>query len=154
MLLRLKNSYASMSQLAQHQGRTANNLANTAPSSAQAPCKATSSSCSPMTAISTTDRSPIAHAETLAHYEIEQRNSRTPEEAAKQVEEILMRQFVDELTKGLFERGVMTDILARFLVDAGTLKLSDHLLRQWGRQEASPELLDTPVNPPKDERLS
>lgn len=119
----------------------------------------------------TPDRIPIDHAAPAARPEIEQRKTRTPEEAARQFEEILVRQYVGELTKGLFEEGLsgddgpgwiqsqsqiqrdaLTDTLTKYFVESGTLKLSDHLLRQWHRQEASSELLDTPATPPEDER--
>jgi flagellar protein FlgJ len=119
-----------------------------------------------------TDRTPLEHAGPQAR-ELEQRRTQTPEEAARQFEEILVRQFVGELTKGLFEQGLsgddgpgwiqsqsqiqrdaLNDTLTKYFVDSGTLKLSDHLLRQWNRQEAPSELLDTPASPPEDERLT
>ncbi len=81
---------------------------------------------------------------------------RTPEEAAKQFEEVLARQFVQTMTKGLFKTGlsgedgpgwmesyqgiqrdVMTDALTEHLVQSGTLRLSDLLMRQWSRTGAA-----------------
>ncbi|WP_457651498.1 peptidoglycan hydrolase [Rhodocaloribacter sp.] len=78
------------------------------------------------------------------------RRAKTPEEAAKQFEEILARQFVKTMTDGLFktslagedgpgwmesyqntQRDVLTDELTKHLVRSGTLRLSDLLLRQW-----------------------
>ncbi len=84
--------------------------------------------------------------------------ARTPEEAAKQFEEILARQFVKTMTDGLFktslagkdapgwmetyqntQRDVLADELTKHLVQSGTLRLSDLLLRQWTGAEASPD---------------
>ena len=79
----------------------------------------------------------------------------SPEEAAKQFEAILMRQFVSVMTKGLFEeslagdegpgwikgqqdtqRDVMTEVLTQHLVESGALRISDLLLRQWRGSQA------------------
>ncbi|GIV61752.1 MAG: hypothetical protein KatS3mg044_0618 [Rhodothermaceae bacterium] len=93
------------------------------------------------------------------------RRPSSPEEAAKQFEEVLVRQFVKTLTDGLFKTGlageggpgwmssyqqtqrdVLTDVLTKHLVDQGTLRLSDLLTRQWSRTGATPptEPSDTP----------
>lgn len=80
------------------------------------------------------------------------RRPRTREEAARQFEEVLVRQFVKTMTQGLFntglagedapgwmegyqqtQRDVLTDELTRHLVESGTLRLSDQLMRQWNR---------------------
>lgn len=73
--------------------------------------------------------------------------ARTPEEAAEQFEAVLVRQFVSTMTKGLFEstsgslpgaqadaqREAMTDALTKEIVESGTLRFRDLLLRQWDR---------------------
>ena len=83
------------------------------------------------------------------------RGAKTPEEAAKQFEAILVRQFVTVMTDGLFkaslsgdegpgwmksqqdaQRDIMTDVLTDHLVESGVLRISDLLLRQWQRNEA------------------
>ena len=79
------------------------------------------------------------------------------EEAARQFEEILVRQFVGEMTKGLFNKGlagddspgwmdsnrdtqrdVMEDVLTKHLVESNALRLSDFLIRQWNHFDADP----------------
>lgn len=83
------------------------------------------------------------------------RDAKTPEEAAKQFEAILMRQFVASMTDGLFkaslssddgpgwmkgqqdmQRDVLTDVLTEHLVESGALRISDLLLRQWRNNAA------------------
>ena len=78
--------------------------------------------------------------------------AKTPEEAARQFETILVRQFVTVMTDGLFkaslsgddgpgwmkgqqdtQRDIMTDVLTEHLVESGALRISDLLLRQWKR---------------------
>ncbi len=86
------------------------------------------------------------------------RRASTPEEAAKQFEAILVRQFVAAMTNGLFKEGlagddgpgwmkgqqdaqrdVMTDVLTEHLVESGALRISDLLVRRWkGSQPADP----------------
>ncbi len=84
-----------------------------------------------------------------------QRGAKTPEEAARQFEAILVRQFVKAMTDGLFkgslsgdegpgwmkgqqdaQRDVMTDVLTEHLVESGAFRISDLLLRQWQRGPA------------------
>ncbi|MDX1532422.1 MAG: peptidoglycan hydrolase [Rhodothermales bacterium] len=82
------------------------------------------------------------------------RRPASPEEAAEQFEAVLVRQFVQAMTKELFQgsladeggvssgyadqqRDVLTDALTEHLVDAGTLRLRDLLLRQWDAQSDS-----------------
>lgn len=77
---------------------------------------------------------------------------RTPEEAAKQFEAVFVKQFVQTMTKGLFDsslagegaltggqadmqRDILTDTLTDHLVESGALKLSDLLLRQWSHRQ-------------------
>jgi Rod binding domain-containing protein len=77
---------------------------------------------------------------------------RTTEEAAEQFEAVFVRQFVQVMTKGLFDRSlagddaladgqadmqrdILTDTLTDHLVESGALRLSDLLLRQWSRGE-------------------
>ncbi|MEM1116225.1 MAG: peptidoglycan hydrolase [Bacteroidota bacterium] len=70
-----------------------------------------------------------------------------PEAAAKQFESVLVRQFVEVMTKDLFDgegegmltgqadlqRDTLTDALTEHLVEAGTLGVADLLLAQWAR---------------------
>ncbi|MFQ5572114.1 MAG: hypothetical protein ACE5G0_20750 [Rhodothermales bacterium] len=84
---------------------------------------------------------------------LNQRRARTPEEAARQFEEILVRQLVESMTDGMFEsnlsgedgpgwvksqgeaqQDVFTDVLTQRLVESGVFKISDLLLRQWTKQ--------------------
>lgn len=72
-------------------------------------------------------------------------------EAAREFERILVRQLVRSMTDSLFkeslggegspqwlegyadaQREVLNDALARHLIDSGTLRLSDLMMRQWG----------------------
>ncbi|MDT0631773.1 hypothetical protein [Rubrivirga litoralis] len=71
----------------------------------------------------------------------------TPEEAAEQFEAVLVRQFVAAMTDGLFknasggagatqadaQRDAMTTALTDQLVESGSLRFRDLLLRQWGK---------------------
>ena len=86
------------------------------------------------------------------------RKATTPEEAAKQFEAILVRQFVATMTDGLFKSGlegddgpgwmkgqqdaqrdVLTDVLTEHLVESGALRISDLLVRRWqGNPAADP----------------
>lgn len=80
---------------------------------------------------------------------------RTPEDAARQFEEILIQQMVREMTRGLFETSLAGDDapqwmgaygdmqsemlaaeLARQLAASGRLGISEMLLKQWQRQDA------------------
>lgn len=77
---------------------------------------------------------------------------RTKAEAAEQFEAVLVRQFVQAMTKDLFkqslsgdggmasghvdtQRDVLTDALTDHLVSSGALSLSDLLLRQWSHNQ-------------------
>ncbi len=90
------------------------------------------------------------------------RRPRSKAEAARQFEEVLVRQFVKTMTDGLFktslagedgpgwmegyqqtQRDVLTDELTRHLVERGALHLSDQLLRQWGRTRPDQEISTT-----------
>lgn len=87
--------------------------------------------------------------------------ARTPEEAARQFETILVRQFVKTMTDGLFEAGlagedgpgwmdsqrttqrdILTDVLAEHLVDTEALGISKLLLNQWQRSGRVPGMDD------------
>jgi flagellar protein FlgJ len=78
------------------------------------------------------------------------KRARTPEEAAKQFEEVLVKQFVRSMTDGLFDsslagedapgwtgayadlqKDALTDQLAQHLIKSGTLRIEEMLLRQW-----------------------
>lgn len=100
------------------------------------------------------------------------RRARSPEEAAKQFEEVLVKQFVRTMTDGLFEsslsgengpsyvgaygdmqKDALADELAQHLVKSGTLRISEMLLRQWKRSGQIPE--DDPASdaPPHGKTL-
>lgn len=76
------------------------------------------------------------------------------EEAAREFESVLVKQFVQVMTKDLFksidddasaavgaygdiQRDALTDVLTEHLVESGTFKLQDLLLRQWARQASA-----------------
>jgi len=78
------------------------------------------------------------------------RRARSPEEAAAQFEEVLVKQLVKTMTDGLFktslagegglssvgayndmQKDVLAEELSRHLIQSGTLRISDMLLRQW-----------------------
>ncbi len=92
------------------------------------------------------------------------KRARNPEEAAAQFEQVLAKQFVQSMTKDLFKSGldgeegfgwtdsygdaqrdVLTDVLTKNLLDKGTFRLSELLLRQWDRA-ATPEEGVQPAN--------
>ena len=93
------------------------------------------------------------------------RKPATPEEAARQFEAVLVRQFVSTMTKGLFDaslsgedgpgwmasqqdaqRDIMNDVLTDHLVESGAFRLSDLLLRQWAGSRTD----DTSTEPEGD----
>jgi flagellar protein FlgJ len=95
----------------------------------------------------------------------EEPRPRTPEEAARQFEEVLVKQMVREMTKGIFDNNltgddapqwmgaysemqsdVLTTELAKQLTDTGKLGISELLIKQWKRQEAGQEGISD-VNP-------
>ncbi|WP_420456810.1 rod-binding protein [Rubrivirga sp.] len=85
-----------------------------------------------------------------------------PAEAARQFEAVLVRQFVEVMTKDLFQseeggllsgqsdlqRDTLTDTLAEHLVDSGTFGIADLLMQQWDRAGRLPE--STPAGPPSE----
>ena len=91
-----------------------------------------------------------------------------PEAAAEQFEAVLVRQFVEVMTRGLFDgegegmltgqadlqRDTLTDALTDHLVEAGTLGIKDLLLAQWdraGRLPASEPAAPAPAAAPVPE---
>ena len=91
----------------------------------------------------------------------------TPEEAAEQFEHILVKQFVSEMTKGLFEQSlagdegpgwmdsysqqqgdVMADVLTEHLVETGAMGIREMLLRQWGVRTDEAPLPEMPPEQP------
>ncbi|MEF8817519.1 MAG: hypothetical protein V5A58_12065 [Salinibacter sp.] len=83
-------------------------------------------------------------------------NPETPKEAAEQFEKVLVRQFVDVMTEGMYDaslagddgkhwmssqrdrqRRVMTDMITDKLTEAGDLQISKTLLRSWGVEGSS-----------------
>ena len=75
------------------------------------------------------------------------RTAETPEEAARQFEAVLVRQFVEVLTRDLFkseaggmltgqadlQRDTITDVLTDTLVDSGSFGVADLMTQQWTR---------------------
>lgn len=80
------------------------------------------------------------------------------DEAARGFEEVFVRQFVSEMTKGLFksslagengpswmsaqqdlQRDTLTDTLTRHLTDSGHIGIADMLRRQWTQSLESPQ---------------
>ncbi len=73
------------------------------------------------------------------------RKADSPAEAAHQFESVLVRQFVEVMTKDLFnseedgmlsgqadlQRDTLTDTLTEHLVDNGTFGIADLMIRQW-----------------------
>lgn len=78
----------------------------------------------------------------------------TPEEAAEQFEALLVRQFVEAMTKDLFkstedslpgaqaeaQREAMVDALTNELVESGAMLFRDLLLQQWQYDPPSDDL--------------
>ena len=86
------------------------------------------------------------------------RKADSPEEAARQFEAVLVRQFVQVMTDGLFEdnlageggpgwmksqqdtqREVMTDVLTQHLVESRSFRIADLLMKRWQPAGAVPE---------------
>lgn len=80
--------------------------------------------------------------------------ARAPEEAARQFEAVLVRQFVDVMTRDLFkasgdgamaagqadlQRDTLTNVLTDHLVESGTFGIADLLMRQWARTGRLPD---------------
>ena len=98
--------------------------------------------------------SPITQA--LAAPPPASREATTPEEAARQFEAVLTRQFVEIMTKDLFDKeaegmlsgqadlqkDALTDALTEHLTDSGTLGIAELLLAQWDRQPVDPAELE------------
>lgn len=83
----------------------------------------------------------------------EAKKARTPEEAAKQFEEVLIKQMVHTMTKELFDSkltgddapqwmgaysdmqsDILTEELARQLSESGRMGISELLIKQWKRE--------------------
>lgn len=98
------------------------------------------------------------------------RRPRSPEEAAKQFEQILVQQMVRTMTKDLFDGSltgddapqwmgayndiqsdVLTTELAQKITHDGRLGIADLLMKQWSRGGETPsspgELIDSTENP-------
>lgn len=77
----------------------------------------------------------------------------SPEEAARQFEAVLVRQFVEVMTKDLFDGGseggmtgqadlqrdTLTDTLTDHLVESGTFGVADLMIAQWKRAGRIPD---------------
>lgn len=96
-----------------------------------------------------------------------------PEEAARQFEEVFVRQFVQTMTDGLFkarltgedgpnwmesqsdlQRSTLADVLTRHLVERGHFGIADHVLRQWGRVTPPDETTPAGGSTPPDAATS
>jgi Rod binding domain-containing protein len=88
-----------------------------------------------------------------------QRPAQTPEEAAEQFESVLVRQFVEVMTKDLFDgegegmvsgqadlqRDTLTDVLTSHLVEDGAFGIAEMMREQWAaRGQTAPEPTDAP----------
>ena len=86
----------------------------------------------------------------------EGRDPKTPKEAAQEFEKVLVRQFVEVMTKDMFssslageggggwmksqrgnQRDMMTDMLTDRIVESGSLQISEQLTKQWSGSGAS-----------------
>ena len=87
------------------------------------------------------------------------RRATSPLEAAKQFEEVLVREFVRTMTKDLFsgslageggagwvkaqgehQADALNDVLTKHLVESGTLGITDMLLQKWGASGSAGQL--------------
>ncbi|WP_412069088.1 hypothetical protein [Rubrivirga sp. IMCC43871] len=93
-------------------------------------------------------------------------DAKSPDEAARQFESVLVRQFVEVMTKDLFQsdqegmmtgqadlqRDTLTDTLTDHLVDAGTFGIAELLTAQWERTGRIPDagggITTPPAGPP------
>ena len=96
------------------------------------------------------------------------RDAQSPEEAARQFESVLVRQFVEVMTKDLFQGGedgmltgqadlqrdTLTDTLAEHLVESGTFGIADLLMKQWAQQGRVPSEVPSATAPPASRALS
>ena len=87
------------------------------------------------------------------------RPAESPEDAARQFEAVLVRQFVEVMTKDLFDgdaeggltgqadlqRDTLTDTLTDHLVESGTFGVADLMIAQWKRAGRVPD--DAPADP-------
>lgn len=93
------------------------------------------------------------------------RSPETLEGAAEEFERLLVRNFVDEMTDGLFEnslagddgpswmesqrsshRDVMNDVLSSHLVESDSLSIADRLIEQWEHAVPDPDGTDDDVS--------
>ena len=105
--------------------------------------------------------SPLASPTPPAHSPSASGDARSPEEAARQFESVLVRQFVEVMTKDLFnseaegmltgqadlQRDTLTDTLTDHLVESGTFGIAELMIQQWqesGRM-APDALQDAPL---------
>ena len=94
------------------------------------------------------------------------RDARSPEEAARQFESVLVRQFVEVMTKDLFDgegeglltgqadlqRDTLTDTLTDHLVESGTFGIADLMIAQWAASGRLPDASPAPGNGAADSR--
>ena len=87
------------------------------------------------------------------------RPAESPEDAARQFEAVLVRQFVEVMTQDLFDgddeggltgqadlqRDTLTDTLTDHLVESGTFGVADLMIAQWKRAGRVPD--DAPADP-------
>ncbi len=96
--------------------------------------------------------SPLSSALPTASASAAQPSAESPEEAARQFESVLVRQFVEVMTKDLFDGGpeggmtgqadlqrdTLTDTLTDHLVESGTFGVADLMIAQWRRSGRLP----------------
>lgn len=97
------------------------------------------------------------------------RDPQTLAEAAKEFESVLVRQFVEVMTKDMFtsslagengpgwmksqrgtQRDMMTDMLTDHLVESGALSISEQLMKKWGASSASSSPAESPLQESMD----
>lgn len=97
------------------------------------------------------------------------RDPQTLEEAAKQFEQVLVRQFVKVMTKDMFsaslagdegpgwmqsqrgtQRDMMTDMLSQHLAASEDLPIAEQLMKKWGAPGDAPETPAAPLREPVD----
>ena len=93
---------------------------------------------------------------------IQTKDAETPAEAAKQFEAVLVRQFVEVLTKDLFkseqggmltgqadlQRDTITNVLTDTLVETGSFGVAEMLTAQWDRTGMTPPAATPPTETP------
>ena len=106
--------------------------------------------------------SPLSSTLPTASASAASRPADSPEAAARQFESVLVRQFVEVMTKDLFDGGpeggmtgqadlqrdTLTDTLTDHLVESGTFGVADLMIAQWRRSGRLPPEAPGSTQPP------